>query len=150
MTQSLFSGPAGLAVRVALPVPADEPFDYAVPDDLRDAARPGCRAVVPFGSRTLTGVIVERGAAASARPLKGLRAIVDPEPVLSDAMLSILREEAAAVLCPIGLALQAAHLGLKLGHKVVHPCDVLLGLLEPFERVFALDKVAPDGGGLFK
>jgi len=98
-------------VRVALPVPEDRLFDYAVPAALADEAEPGRRALVPLGRRRVTGVIVERANAASpgARgKLRVLSQIVDPEPVLARDLLSILRDEARALLCPIGVALQAA------------------------------------------
>jgi len=109
MTQPLFAPVAADVVRVALPVPADELFDYAVPQHLAAAAKVGCRAQVPFGGRNLTGVIVERGSTARFEgTLRPLQKIVDADPVLSETMLAILREEAAEVLCPVGLALAAA------------------------------------------
>ena len=40
--------------------------------------------------------------------LLSIEKVVDPEPVLSGAMLSILRETARRVLCPIGIAVAAA------------------------------------------
>ncbi|MDJ0852283.1 MAG: hypothetical protein QNK04_28270, partial [Myxococcota bacterium] len=61
MTQPLFSLPDGDVVRVALPVPADELFEYSLPEELAADARPGCRVLVPLRGRVLTGVIVERG-----------------------------------------------------------------------------------------
>ena len=47
-------------VRVALPVPIDSLFDYDVPRECAESARPGHRALVPFSGRRLTGVIVQR------------------------------------------------------------------------------------------
>ena len=96
-------------VRVALPVPTDEIFDYAVPERFAAEARIGCRVQVPFGGRTLIGVITERGASSRFEgTLRPLRKIIDADPVLSETMIAILREEAAEVLCPVGLALAAA------------------------------------------
>jgi primosomal protein N' (replication factor Y) len=109
MTQPLFAPAADRVVRVALPVPADDLFDYAVPTRIASRARPGCRVQVPFGRRTLTGVIVERSEPGRfGGRLRSVAKVVDPEPVLSESMLTILREEAAAILCPVGLALAAA------------------------------------------
>jgi len=109
MNDPLFSGAPDAVVRVALPVPADELFDYAVPDRLTAAARPGCRVRVGFGGRALTGVVVETGAPGSFHGrLRPLDAVIDSEPALSDTLLRILREEAAEILCPVGIAIAAA------------------------------------------
>ena len=43
---------------VSLPVPLDQPFTYELPETLRHRALPGCRLLVPFGPRSLTGVIL--------------------------------------------------------------------------------------------
>lgn len=46
-------------ISVALPLPIDRTFSYLCPSELKERARPGCRAVVPLGRRILTGVIVD-------------------------------------------------------------------------------------------
>jgi primosomal protein N' (replication factor Y) len=105
----LFASAAGGVARVALPVPADELFDYAVPPSLDAAARPGCRVRVRFGARTLVGIIAERaGEARFAGRLRPLEAVLDEEPAIPPALLAILREEAAEILCPVGIALASA------------------------------------------
>jgi primosomal protein N' (replication factor Y) len=108
MTQSLFTVPAADVVRVALPVPADELFEYAVPAALRSRARPGCRVQVRLRRRPLTGVIVEAGPRRSQGPLRSVEKIVDSDPVLSPSMLAMLREAAVEFLCPVGIALATA------------------------------------------
>jgi len=62
------------------------------------------------GRRRLTGVVVDVQHATSPaglalRPLEG---VLDSEPVLAPGLLGVLIEEAAEVLCPIGIALSAA------------------------------------------
>ncbi len=102
-------GPAlPTVVSLALPVPVDQTFDYAVPPELVTSAAPGCRAIVPLGARRVVGVIVGPGEAAIGRRLRRIERVVDPRPVLSAELLAAVTEEAAAVLCPIGLALAAA------------------------------------------
>ncbi|MCH2171519.1 primosomal protein N' [Myxococcota bacterium] len=97
------------AVRVALPVPVDELFDYALPSEWTERAQPGCRVRVRFRERHLTGIIVERGRGDDYRGrLHAIESVLDPEPVLSLAMLSILQDAARHVLCPIGIALATA------------------------------------------
>ena len=109
MTAPLFGTGEGTRVRVALPVPIDRLFDYAIPPSQLDAARPGCRVLVPFRNRRLTGVILERASDASfSGPLRRIERILDLEPVVSASMLAILRDAAEEVLCPIGIALATA------------------------------------------
>ena len=109
MSDPLFGPPAGDVARVALPLATEELFEYAVPSSLAQSARPGCRARVRFRDRPLTGVIVERvGQPRFEGALLPIERIVDPEPALSEAMIAILREAAAEVLCPLGIALATA------------------------------------------
>jgi primosomal protein N' (replication factor Y) len=106
-----FAPPASTVVRVALPVPIDSLFHYAVPAELAGAARPGCRVLVSFSGRRLTGLLVEAcedDDESRTGTLASLEKIVDPEPVVSERMIRLLREEADSVLCPVGIALAAA------------------------------------------
>jgi primosomal protein N' (replication factor Y) len=93
---------------VALPLPLERLFDYAVPERLAASVRPGCRVLVPFGRRRATGIVVELRRESTHARLREVARVLDDEPVLSDAMLGILGEEADAVLCPLGIALAAA------------------------------------------
>ena len=43
---------------VSLPVPLDQLFTYFLPENLRQRAQAGCRVLVPFGKRKLSGVIL--------------------------------------------------------------------------------------------
>jgi primosomal protein N' (replication factor Y) len=109
MAQPLFAPDGDVVVRVALPVPVDDLFDYAVPAALVDGAQPGCRVQVRFRDRHLVGIIVSHGRGSSfSGQLLPVEKIVDPEPALSQAMITILRETAREVLCPIGIALHSA------------------------------------------
>ena len=99
-------------VRVALPLPVDQLFDYAVPAALASAARPGCRVRVRAGRQRHTGIIVARGSSrapdGAAAALRPIEAVLDSAPALSASLLDVLRAEAEAVLCPVGIALHAA------------------------------------------
>ena len=114
MQAPLFATAAAGIVRVALPVPVDYLFDYAVPAELTTAATPGCRVLVPFSGRRLTGLIVEavpvasEPAEAQRGDLAWLEKVIDPEPVLSPTLMATLLESAEALLCPVGLALATA------------------------------------------
>ena len=62
MNRNLFTLESGSIVRVALPLPVDELFEYAVPPEFDEHAQPGCRVRVRVRDRVLTGVVVERTA----------------------------------------------------------------------------------------
>jgi primosomal protein N' (replication factor Y) len=109
MVQPLFALDARHIARIALPLPVDELFEYAVPEALEQQARPGCRARVRLRERLLTGVIVERSRH-SRFPgrLQPVETVVDLEPLLSLEMIELLREAASDLVCPLGIALAAA------------------------------------------
>ena len=44
---------------VSLPVPLDQSFTYRMPETLRHRVQPGCRVLAPFGTRTLTGLVLK-------------------------------------------------------------------------------------------
>ncbi|MCS5636652.1 MAG: primosomal protein N', partial [Myxococcota bacterium] len=128
MTAPLFSPPSRRAVRVALPVPIDSLFTYRVPDSEGATLLPGQRALVPFAGRKLTGVIVEcleldeqgepqhtgiPGACAESppeekKPTQEIERVLDPQPVLSSVLLTLLIQAAEETLCPPGIALATA------------------------------------------
>jgi primosomal protein N' (replication factor Y) len=96
-------------VEVAVPVPLDETFDYALEDGTR--AQPGARVLVPHGGRRLVGVVVatkSRGEARSRGPLRRVLQVLDDEPVLPAGLLSSVLRAAHDALCPPGVALAAA------------------------------------------
>src|ERR1700684_2301359 len=43
---------------VSLPVPLDQAFTYRLPETMQRRVRPGCRVLVPFGPRKLTGMVL--------------------------------------------------------------------------------------------
>ncbi|TLQ47052.1 primosomal protein N' [Streptomyces marianii] len=83
----------------------DQYFDYAVPEELDEAARPGVRVRVRFGAgshqvregrreggRLIDGFIVERRADSDyPGPLAALADVVSPEPVLGPGLLGLAR-----------------------------------------------------------
>jgi len=96
-------------VQVALPVPLRQLFDYRVPAGTM-VPEPGCRVRVPFGRRTLTGVVLARTARSDLPPerLKNLAAIVDRQPLLAPADLAMLTWIADYYLHPVGEVCAAA------------------------------------------
>ena len=91
---------------VAVPVPIDQAFTYSIPEALAENVKVGCRVLVPFGSRRLTGVIV---GVTESFPDEGTRPILnllDAEPVLDAELLMLGRWIAEYYCAPIGEVLK--------------------------------------------
>src|SRR5579871_5475351 len=87
---------------VSIPVPVDQPFTYLLPETMRHRVMPGCRVLVPFGSRTVTGVVLRaHNDPPSAKPREALR-LLDEEPALDAALLKIGRWISDYYCCPLG------------------------------------------------
>ncbi len=95
-------------VDIALPVPLDRIFTYLVPPHLQQQAVPGVRALVPFGAKYLTGVVVALPQSTAVRGLKPIRDILDSEPTFSAEMLKLTKWAADYYLAPWGEVLRAA------------------------------------------
>ena len=98
---------ADSVLRVALPVPLPRLFDYRPPADGPGAV--GCRVRVPFGSRSLVGVIVETGPPdPGLAELREAEAVLDPQPLLHGELLASLRWLARYTHAPLGEVLATA------------------------------------------
>jgi len=99
-------------VEVAVPVPVDGTFDYAVPGELADVRlEPGMRVMVPYGRRELAGVVLAVKSAPNERvraKIRPVSQILDETPVLPAALLDVLQRAAEDVLAPVGVAVAAA------------------------------------------
>lgn len=93
---------------IALPVPVDRLFTYRVPPELASLIGPGTRALVPFGPRTLTGVVVGFPETSSIKALKAIRDIPDDTPTFSDELLKVTHWIAEYYGVPWGEVLKAA------------------------------------------
>ena len=90
---------------VALPVPIDQTFTYAI----REGQLPqrGARVIVPFNTEKLIGVVT--AVAVTAAPefqVRFLEAVLDPEPLLSDQLLTLAEWMAQYYLAPLGEVLR--------------------------------------------
>lgn len=94
-------------LRVALPVPLPRLFDYRPPAD--GPGEVGCRVRVPFGSRSMVGVIVEIGPPdPGLAELREAEAVLDPQPLLQGELLASLRWLARYTHAPLGEVLTTA------------------------------------------
>ncbi|GIV53976.1 MAG: primosomal protein N' [Candidatus Kapaibacterium sp.] len=93
-------------INVAVPLPMRKLFTYAVPADC--AVQPGSRVIVPFGSKTYTGIVVEVDVSSrsDAKPIVEL--LDDAVPAITASLLELTRWMADYYLCSWGEALAAA------------------------------------------
>jgi primosomal protein N' (replication factor Y) len=89
-------------LRIALDVPLATLFDYLPAAEVD--AQPGDRVVVPFGSRSRVGVVVESGAgsAIAAEKLKPVTRVLEGAPRLPGTWLEFMRFLAAYYQRPLG------------------------------------------------
>src|SRR5712691_8560206 len=91
---------------VSLPVPIDQSFTYSLPETLRHRVQVGCRVLVPFGSRQLTGVVLRTHDDAPQSARQVLR-LLDEEPALDESLLDLGRWISAYYCAPLGETLRA-------------------------------------------
>jgi len=84
-----------------------EVFTYAVPPELDAQAVPGARVEVPFGTRTVTGYVVERAAAADVAAPRPLSGVLDEPPPLSPQAVLLARWVADRYVAPLGEVIKA-------------------------------------------
>jgi primosomal protein N' (replication factor Y) len=95
-------------VSVAVPVPFLDPLTYVVPERLPMPSI-GARVLVPVGSRTLTGCVVEHlAAAAAADGLKNVLDVLDTEPFVPPSIVALCGWVAEYYLAGMGDALAVA------------------------------------------
>jgi primosomal protein N' (replication factor Y) len=96
-------------LRVAVPAPLPELFDYLPPAGHPVAAiAVGARLRVPFGARELIGVVVEHGVATATARLRSAHALFDAAPVFPDSLWRSLLWAARYYAYPLGEALASA------------------------------------------
>jgi len=91
-----------LCLKVAVPLPVRETFHYAVPGELREKVKVGCRVRVDFRNREVDGYVLEEQPAGRRENLKEILKVLDPEPVFHDSLVPFLTWMADYYLCPIG------------------------------------------------
>jgi primosomal protein N' (replication factor Y) len=92
---------------VSLPVPIDTAFTYRLPETLRRRVRPGCRVLVPFGTRQLTGVVLAIHSQPPPGPTKEALRLLDEEPALDESLLHLGQWISTYYCAPLGETLRA-------------------------------------------
>ena len=133
------TNPPSAAVDVVLPLPIDQPFSYRVPDELAGDAREGCRVLVPFGPRRLTGLVVavREDGGEEAGKLKPVLDVLDDEPSFTPEMLRLTKWMADYYVCGWGEVAKAAlPTGTDVGteHRLVRTGAPAAGAAHPKAR----------------
>jgi primosomal protein N' (replication factor Y) (superfamily II helicase) len=120
---------------VALPVPLDRSFTYAVQDGQRPQR--GARVIVPFRNEKLIGVVTATGSTpAEDFEVRALEAVLDEEPILSEHLLGLGEWIAQYYIAPLGEVLRGMlPLAAEVRHTVYYRItdlgrDVLAGSLD--------------------
>ncbi|MEM1126370.1 MAG: primosomal protein N' [Bacteroidota bacterium] len=96
---------------VVLPLPLDQTFTYRIPATMQARAQAGCRVLVPFGPRRLTGVVVavhpDGQEPATGYALKDVLDVFEEEPACTRELLRLTRWMADYYACSWGEALRA-------------------------------------------
>ena len=94
---------------VAVELPVDGIFSYAVPAPLKAEARLGVRVVVPFGRRTVTGYITGLTEVPGVKDVKDIIDVLDPEPIFDEKRLRFYRWLSDYYFAPPGEVLSLIH-----------------------------------------
>ena len=89
MSDSRTTPAVNRVARILVEAVPDRPFDYAIPDALVPVVKPGVRVFVPFGHRSVTGVVFELADHSDHVKLKSIEAVPDPVPALDATLLKL-------------------------------------------------------------
>jgi len=105
---------------IVVSLPVEGTYTYAVPPELRNDARIGVRALVPFGKRTVTGFItaVKDSPPAGVKGIKHVIDILDGKPLFDEKKLKFFAwmtsyyfappGEVLSLICPAGLDVKSS------------------------------------------
>ncbi len=85
----------------------DRPFHYHVPPEMQEIIRPGMRVEVPFAHRSCQGYVLRLPTESAVDSLKDIKAIIDPEPILTPEQLALSHWLANRFYCRLIDALHA-------------------------------------------
>ncbi|HKL89107.1 MAG TPA: DEAD/DEAH box helicase, partial [Salinibacter sp.] len=99
-----------MTVNVVPPLPLDQAYTYSVPAAMEGDVQVGCRVLVPFRNRRLTGVVVEEGPPEDTLDFqaKDIIDVLDDVPACTGDLLRLTKWIADYYVCSWGEALKAA------------------------------------------
>ena len=119
---------------LVFPLPFRNTFTYSIPESLESLAKPGVRAVAPFGKRILTGFIVATSSTTNVKEnIKPIDDILDSKPIFNQKSLGFYKWLADYYLSSLGEALKLAvpyGLEVESKRKIISDTNFALSLLE--------------------
>jgi primosomal protein N' (replication factor Y) (superfamily II helicase) len=113
-------------VQIVVNVPAvSGVFDYAIPESLEGQIGLGHLVIVPFGNKTVQGVVFRFVDTPSVQNVKEILELVDPLPVLTGPQIALAEAMAESTLSPL-----AAIVGLFLPVGISQEADTLYQTLD--------------------
>lgn len=101
-----------LYAEVAIPLPVEKTFHYAVPPQLRSLCEVGTRVLVPLGRRQVTGYVLAQTPHLppdiSDKDIKAIIDCLDEAPLFDEGMLRFFRWVADYYLAPLGQVIKTA------------------------------------------
>ena len=103
----------------------DKPYGYAIPQDLAETLKPGCRVVVPFGKGNThrQGMVIGIYADETNPPYKEIIRTIDSEPIITEEMIELCKWmhehcfctyfEAVKAVLPIGVSFKVQEIFTK-------------------------------------
>jgi len=93
-------------IDLAVPGNLDRVFTYTVPANLAHMARPGVRALAPFGRKHVAGIIVGVPESTTVSGLRDIIDVIDDEPLVGEELMKLARWISSYYLAPIGEVLR--------------------------------------------
>lgn len=93
-------------VQIAVDIPVENTFTYAVPAELESAVAVGKRVLAPFGKKQTTGYVIAISALADREELKPISEVLDEEPLFSAEDLRFFQWSSDYYLYPLGRLLK--------------------------------------------
>ncbi len=87
---------------VYLPVPLDQPFTYALSGEMQQTARVGCRVLVPFQQRKLSGTILRLHDDTPGHNVRPVEKLLDAEPIFDEKLIALGLWVARYYFAPVG------------------------------------------------
>lgn len=97
---------APLSLRIAVAVPVKGTYSYLVPESLSSKIKTGCRVLVPFKNRKVTGYILERFWGESQEGLKEVLDVLDSQPLFHEKIVPFFEWIAEYYMHPVGQVIQ--------------------------------------------
>lgn len=127
--------------KVVVDIPASQInriFDYSIPDHMQALIEVGMRVIVPFGSRTIMGYVLELTDHSDVKTLKPIQSLMDFVPILTEELVELGKWLAkdtmsfyiSAFQAMLPQALKAEY------HKLIHRLTTA-PLSDSLEQVFA-------------